>query len=198
MFGGRRRRDRYEDLDSLVRDMHADMVRVAYTYVGDDADDVIQNACIGLFRNWHTLQAMAEVGRQRSYAWTTVINAARKHRASAYQRHVRPHGDMERVGEIGYLPKALDEVRQDAEERLVRACRVIDGLTPACREVAVLALAGYEVKEISTMLGVSASTVRTQVSTARSRLEAAETAHLGTSSAVSDVQGASETGGGRS
>ena len=112
-----RRLDRDAAIHGLFRDEAPGLVRLGYCLVGDRdlAEDAVQEAFIGLYRNWNHVRDQAAV---RSYLRAAVINQCR----TAQRRLIRARALRERlsIGAVG-TPDG-DAVASDEALRVV-VCR---------------------------------------------------------------------------
>ena len=145
--------DRDEVVAHLYRTSRQRMLRLAYVLTRDSgvADDLVQDAFAALHRNWD------HVERPEPYLRRAVVNASHSH-----HRHLRvvreTPGAREETVET---PSPFDQELQEALERLPFDQR------------AVLALRYFEDLddiEISAVLGVRRSTVRTRAHRALAQL----------------------------
>ena len=152
---------RAEAVGDLYRRHAVGLVRMALLLVGDQpsAEDVVQEAFLGLYRNWPTLN---DHGRVTGYLRTAVVNGCRdvlRARKRAWLRPVRHDPPV-------WSAEAAAMATED--RRAVLAAMA--GLPRRQREVLVLRYyAGLADAEIASVLGVSRGTV---VSTASRALGA--------------------------
>jgi RNA polymerase sigma factor (sigma-70 family) len=158
----------YGDAESLFRAAHNELMRVAYSLLGNHADteDAAQDSFFKLVTAWDRVGGLTTPDEQRAYLFRIVINEA---------LHILryPHRRWERLGvdtdQDGASLEALDEqVQARADLRLL--WKAIGELPRMRRDVVALRAAGYEYREIAASLGVSISTVRSHVSNARKQL----------------------------
>jgi RNA polymerase sigma-70 factor, ECF subfamily len=170
--------DRYPDIESLIRDIHGELGRVAFRVLGHraDAEDAVQNGCIAMMRCWPKVAHLETARQQRAYLVRTVTNEALKILLrDKYRNHelLAVEGPEHGETEPGWLPEFPGGPGYAAREHLRYVWQAITGLPDGNREVVALYAAGYEYPEISEMLQVAVSTVRTHVSSARVRLRRA-------------------------
>lgn len=170
--------DRYLDIESLIRDIHGELGRVAFRVLGHraDAEDAVQNGCVAAMRYWPQVARLETARQQRAYLVTTVTNEALKMLLrDKYRKHelLTVEGTEPGGTEPGWLPEFPGGPGYAARERLRCVWQTISGLSDGNREVVALYAAGYQYQEISEMLQVAVSTVRSHVSSARVRLRRA-------------------------
>ena len=167
-------KDRYLDIESLVRAVHGELGRVAFRILGHhaDAEDAVQNACIKTMRSWPKVACLDTAAQQRAYLIKTVTNEALQIIRQSYRKRevCTVEGTEPGKTEPGWTPELPGDSGYDAKERLRRVWRDISELPAGNREVVVLFAGGYEYQEISEMLDVVVSTVRSHVNWGRKRL----------------------------
>lgn len=158
----------YRDIESLICAMGAEPFAVAYRLLGNraDAEDVTQSAWLKVFRCWARVALLA-AAKQRAYVVKTVSNEALQ---LLRQRRRRREVLTEENTEEGWTPEFPGGHRAAAAEHLHMVWQAISELPTVMKDVATLFAAGYEYKEIAEMLDRDTSTVRSHVSSARSRL----------------------------
>jgi RNA polymerase sigma factor (sigma-70 family) len=166
--------DPYGDIESLIRALHDELGRVAFRYLGhyDDAKEAVQEGCIKASRYWPKIAGFATAGRQRAYLVRIVINEALQIRRRAHRKRELLAADRPQPSETGpgWIPELPGGHGYDAKERLRCVWQGISQLPDGTREVVALYAAGYENKEISEMLVIADSTVRSHISLGRKRL----------------------------
>jgi len=140
--------------ESVVREYSSMVYRLAYAQVRSrsDADDIFQEVFLRYVRNTSVFQS-----EEHRKAWLirVTINCAKKHCSSLWRRRTVPFDDRYTFS----LPE---------ENGLDEALRK---LKPKYRAVIHLFYyEGYSIREISKILDVKESTVRTQLTRARGRL----------------------------
>lgn len=164
----------HQDIESLIRITHAELGRVAFRCLGNkaDAEDAVQSACIKVLRCWAKVAGFATAAQQRAYLVTAVTNEALQIRRRPYRRREVLAADDTDV-EPSWMPEFPGGDGEASTEFLRRVWQAIGGLPDENREVLLLFAAGYEYSEIAEMLDITASTVRSHVSSARKRLRRA-------------------------
>lgn len=153
------------DIDGLYASHRLSLVRLAHLLVDDvaTAEDVVQSAFFGLWRNQVSLRSPeAAVG----YLRKAVVNQSRS--ALRRRRTARLH-----------LTSAEPDMSEPAEASLVRAeehrevLALVDALPRRQREVLILRYwSGLTEAMIAETLGISRGTVKSQASRALARLHA--------------------------
>jgi RNA polymerase sigma-70 factor (ECF subfamily) len=148
----------------LVEEFHADMARLAYFICGGNrelAEDAVQSAWMIAWSRLSTLR-----DHQRIRAWLLSVTANEARQAMRKQRRVAVFGiefAEERVGAPGPYPSAIALDMADVLARLKPEERTLVGLRYA---------AGLDSAEIGTVLGMSASGVRSRLIRLLDRLRA--------------------------
>ncbi len=145
------------DVPGLYRTQWLPMVRLAVLLVGDTlvAEDVVQEAFLGLYRNQHRLH---EPRAAVAYVRASVVNLAR----SAVRRRVVARRQL-RAAPAEWAPGADDGVLLAEEHRQVLAA--LRTLPDRQREVLVLRYwSNVSEAEIAQLLGISPGTVKSTAS----------------------------------
>ena len=148
----------------LVEEFHADMARLAYFICGGNrelAEDAVQSAWTIAWSRLSTLR-----DHQRIRAWLLSVTANEARQAMRQQRRVAVFAiefAEERVGAPGPYPSAIALDMADVLTRLKPEERTLVGLRYA---------AGLDSAEIGTVLGMSASGVRSRLNRLLDRLRA--------------------------
>lgn len=149
-------------IDDIYRTHRMGMVRLAILLVDDQAsaEDVVQEAFAGLFRNWGGLRDnAAAIG----YLRTAVVNGSRSmlRRRRTARAYVPPHPGTERSAESLALLTAEHQAVVSA----------LGDLAPRQREVLVLRYyGGLSEAEIAEATGLSKGTVKSTASRAVAKL----------------------------
>ena len=149
-------------IDDIYRTHRMGMVRLAILLVDDQAsaEDVVQEAFAGLFRNWGGLRDnAAAIG----YLRTAVVNGSRSmlRRRRTARAYVPPHAGTERSAESLALLTAEHQAVVSA----------LGDLAPRQREVLVLRYyGGLSEAEIAEATGLSKGTVKSTASRAVAKL----------------------------
>lgn len=152
------------DLADLYAAHHLSMVRLARLLVDDvaTAEDVVQDAFLGLHRNQHSLR---DSGAAAGYIRRAVINQARS--TLRRRRTARAHL---KVAEPEVGPAADADLIVSEEHREV--LQALSRLPERQREVLVLRFwSDLSEAEIATAMGVSKGTVKSQASRAMKTLQ---------------------------
>ena len=154
--------DAPQTIDDIYRSHRMSMVRLAILLVDDiaSAEDVVQDAFTGLYRNWSGLRdTRAAIG----YLRTAVVNGSRSmlRRRRTARAYVPPHTADARSAESMAM--------MTAEHRAVAAA--LADLAPRQREILVLRYyGGLSEAEIAEATGLSAGTVKSTASRAVAKL----------------------------
>lgn len=135
--------------------------RVAFSVLRqrEDAEDVAQEAFAKAYRSFHQLR-----DRERFRAWLVRMTwrLALDRRRGDQRRTTR---EQAVVGDTATRP--LDQ------ERVVHVWAAIDALPEKLRLVVVLAgIEGHDMREVGTLLGIPAGTVKSRLFTARQQMKA--------------------------
>jgi RNA polymerase sigma factor (sigma-70 family) len=135
-----------------------------------DAEDALQGAYLKALKHWPTMARLAD---QQRHAWmVTTLSREFKQMWRAPYRN-RETGSYEDTGQPPGMPvgRAADDALV-ARDRYHQACRAIARLKGRQGEIMILhCIAGYEVSEISEMLGISPETVRVHLHDGRKCLQ---------------------------
>ncbi len=163
--------------DQLVVLHQRRVISTAWRLLGnqEDAFDVAQDVFLRLHRYLRSFRSDQDFG---GWLYRMVVNACHDSRRRRGQ-----HSSYEQERAKGTLaePRAQDDVHAAAELRDDEALinRALRTLSPKEREALVLRdLEGLETEEVARALGSSATTVRSQISTARAKLRAFREQHL--------------------
>jgi RNA polymerase sigma-70 factor (sigma-E family) len=147
----RRPQDAEAAVDALYQAQSLALIRLAYVMLGDRpaAEDVVQEAFIGLYRHWHHL---ADPSRALSYVRSSVLNGCR----SALRRRVA------RPAPITFQPAMVSaEASVLIGEERHEVMRAVRRLPARQREVLVLRFyLDLADDEIAHVMGIRPSTVR--------------------------------------
>ncbi len=151
-----------QTIDEIYRSHRMSMVRLAILLVDDiaSAEDVVQDAFAGLYRNWGQLRdTQAAIG----YLRTAVVNGSRSmlRRRRTARAYVPPHNAAARSAESMAM---LTTEHQSVITALAE-------LAPRQREILVLRYyGGLSEAEIAAATGLSAGTVKSTASRAVAKL----------------------------
>ncbi len=136
-----------------------------------DAEDALQRAYLKALEHWLTLAALAD---QQRFAWMATTLSREVLQIWRAPHRVR---ETESCDNADWQPgpptgTALDDALI-ARDRYRQVCRAVAGLKGRQSEILMLhCIAGYEIVEISEMLGISPETVRVHLHNGRKRLHA--------------------------
>jgi RNA polymerase sigma factor (sigma-70 family) len=118
------------EFDRFVASASPGLLRAAYLLTGDrgDAEDLLQNALLRVFRRWQTIS-----GPPTGYAFTVLVNLSRDHRRWLRRRpRTVAHHDFDAPADVDPVGRLLDraEVVQAARclpqaQQAVIACRFL-------------------------------------------------------------------------
>lgn len=155
------------DFEARLGDSSTLAFRVAYSVVRQrqDAEDVAQEAFARAYRNFASLR-----DRERFRAWLVRMTwrIALDHRRAAVRRLRREDA----VAALTTSVRADDDVL--ARERSRHLWAAIDALPARLRMAVVLSsIEGHDTKEVSSLLGIPAGTVKSRLFEARRKLQEA-------------------------
>jgi RNA polymerase sigma-70 factor (ECF subfamily) len=155
------------DFEARLGDSSTLAFRVAYSVVRQrqDAEDVAQEAFARAYRNFASLR-----DRERFRAWLVRMTwrIALDHRRAAVRRLRREDA----VAALATSVRADDDVL--ARERSRQLWAAIDALPARLRMAVVLSsIEGHDTKEVSSLLGIPAGTVKSRLFEARRKLQEA-------------------------
>lgn len=173
--GGLQGADEAEEFGEFFRVSYPATLRRAYRVSGgrtDLAQDAVQEAYIRALERWGTLRQLGGK-QQRAWLGRAVINILMDAWRSRSRAPVAAClADVDADPRVVVPPPDADQVVLVQWYRQVCAAAAAH-LTGRCREAFALHfLAGYEVGEVAAMLGISSTTVRVHLSTARRKLMA--------------------------
>lgn len=162
-----------ETYEALIARHHTQLYRVAYRMTGsaDDAEDLLQEALIEAYRDFHKFRPGTRFDRWVLRIMThTYIDSQRKRRVNAvWSLDSPPEGmDAEYLLADGSGDPAQVMEQEGLEEPVQRA---LDALSSEHRAVVVLSdVEGLSYDEIAAALGVPVGTVRSRLHRARERM----------------------------
>jgi len=167
-------------IESMVHLYGNKIYKLAYHMTGssDDAEDVVQEVFLKLFRNW------SQIGARRNLsAWIhrIVSNASLDLLRSRQARRRREvNADSERLEAVASGRRSdRPEARLDGTELNDRIALALDALSPQLAVALVLFdHEGLKAREIAGILNVAEATVRGYVSEARQRVKETLTPYL--------------------
>lgn len=155
------------DIETLMREYGNDVLRTAYSYVGDKyaAEDIFQETFIKAFRS---LDSFRDESSIKTWLIRITINAAKDYLKSAYNKKVVPM--MEFKEDALVSENDFEEVENKDRDAQVRD--TVMSLPEAYREV-VLCVYYHEmsVAQTAESLGIAEGTVKSRLSRARDMLK---------------------------
>jgi RNA polymerase sigma-70 factor (ECF subfamily) len=156
--------DRGERFEAIVERQSRFMFQVAYGLLRNrhDAEDVVQEAFLKLYRGEAWLRMVDERGFLARMVWRMALD----HLPNSAER-VSDATEMESMGGAGRSPE--QSVVDEDERALLR--RLIDGLPDELRQALVLSsVEEMTSREVAEVMGIPEGTVRTRVMRARAEL----------------------------
>lgn len=147
-----------EEFTAVALKYSDNIFRIAFNYCKNraDSDDIVQNVLIKYYNSGKTFESEEHI---RNWLIRVAINESKKLLISPFKKHTVP------IDELSDKP-VFDNQEQsdlfDAVMNLPKKYRIV---------VYMYYYEDYSVDEISKMLGANSSTIRTQLSRARSRLK---------------------------
>jgi RNA polymerase sigma-70 factor (sigma-E family) len=139
------------------------LVRLGYVMLGDRgaAEDVVQDAFLGLYRNWERLDEPASA---LTYLRSSVLNGCRSAVRAQARRDRR---DRAAAGRDGGTPFDSAEAAVVLSEEHREVLAAVRGLAPRQREALTLRYyLGLSTDEAARVMGISAGTVKSALSRA--------------------------------
>ena len=178
--------DDYEAFEELVRRYKKKAYRLAWSLVKEEAEaqDVVQEAFLNIYRKLHTFSGDAQLG---SWIYRVVVNAAlmrlRKRDRRSEIGLEDAAGEVEdREGTFAGRPQwqiHADEAAENVELR-EQILAAVDELDPKYQAAFVLReVEGLSLREIAEVLNLSEGAVKTRLHRARLHLRAALEPYLG-------------------
>ena len=126
----------------------------------EDAEDLIQEAYLRL----HVYRQSKQVDQQDAFVMRTLLNLSVDHNRREH-RDLYVTQSLEELTLMDLKPSPDEELIH--KERLYRAMRTLDGLTPRTREVFLMhRLEGYGCSQIAHTFGISVSAVEKHIARA--------------------------------
>lgn len=153
-----------EAFSRLVDRHRRDALRLAYTIAGDDAEDVVQEACVKAYRH---LDGFREGATFRTWLLAIVANEARNGRRGAGRRQALA---LRAAGRAPGVPDSPEDVAV-AHERRRQLLDAVSTLSTRDREVVALRyFLGLTEAETAEVLDCPTGTVKSRLSRALTRL----------------------------
>ncbi len=157
-----------EAMGKLFRLYYKEVYKILYSILRDDPEieDLVQDSFVQLIRSVHSFEFRSSFS---SWLYRVVANVAYMHLRSKKREPVKEPVPEE-------LSDTNTSITKDAEHAIFReqALEILERLSPKKSEVFILyEFAGYELKEIAQMLGISLSNVKSRLHFARKEFYAA-------------------------
>ncbi|NFV78836.1 RNA polymerase sigma factor [Magnetospirillum aberrantis] len=149
-----------DDLDSLFRQYHAELQRLAFRRVGDHdvAADVVQDAFLryaGMACGERPVQA---IENPRFFLWRIVVNLVADFGRGKVRRGI--HDSIDAMADTLADGRPTPEQVAESRQRLARLRQALEELPPQCRAALLLnRLEGLTHAEVGRRLGISSSMV---------------------------------------
>ncbi len=148
--------------DEFFNDVYADAVLyVSMRASAGDVGDIVGKAFKAVFEHWGTIQ------KPRAYLYVTLRNGVFE-RHEEMNREARLRRDCVASRPPQTYPDPADLV--ESKEQFQEVLNALQQLPERMREIALLTLDNYKPREIADQLGITRSTVTTQLTEANRRL----------------------------
>lgn len=152
-----------------IRELY--LISMGYLNNGSDADDVVQEAFIYLWNNRHTLKPNSNI---RAYLRKIVKNASLNsiRNRKIKEKHKNIFFETRSQHDTTVLNQKEHEEQSNAFESKLKLVRTrLEQLPKGCKKAFIMSVIdGLTYKEVSSDLGVSVNTVKTQVRIAYRRI----------------------------
>jgi RNA polymerase sigma-70 factor, ECF subfamily len=156
--------------EQLVGEYQRSVLNMAYRYTGDrlEAEDITQEVFAIV---WKCIKNFRQESKFSTWLYRIVVNQCLQHKRN---KHNKNCVSFDEITEAGKSPKMLKEMENDFEHNQKKEIieKAIDGL-PERQKIALI-LSKFEnksYKEISSIIGVSLSSVESLIFRARENLE---------------------------
>lgn len=153
--------ERHGRFDEYVRDQRGRLVAIASVYAGSDADDLLQEIMLQI---WKSLGSFQENSSIKTWGYRIAINTSLQWRRSAgrKRKHLPPENvDVNLIGRPG--------PDMDTAKLLDQFLTTLAGTDKA---VLVMHLDGLQVSEMASVLGVGEGAVRVRLHRIKTKLTA--------------------------
>ena len=151
---------REQRFQSIVEENHRRIGRIARVYAGGDAEDLVQEI---LMQVWRSLPNYDQQAKLSTWAYRVALNTAISWRRSATRDKRRPPANQLTTDSLtteAVFPNEVDLLG-----------RFLDSLSEIDRAVLLMYLDDLTNDEIAESIGVSGGAIRTRISRIRDRLE---------------------------
>ncbi|MFC4656543.1 RNA polymerase sigma factor [Rheinheimera marina] len=143
---------------------------ISRTLLGYEADyslrqDLMQELYLALY---HSAERLAAAENQRAYLFRVMHNVAVDHIARASRQRWQPLEEQELPEE---LTAACPSEQKSAEQQSSLLLQAVQQLSPAHRQVVLLAMEDTDPQQIADILGLSHGAVRVRLSRAKAELQ---------------------------
>lgn len=148
-----------------IEDCRGRLTRVAFRLVGEDAEDVVQDAFL---RAWLARDSFKADSRLYTWLYRIVINTAKNHLVKARRSRTVPMPEGE-----DFRGDDCPESETMSTEFVARYLKGLEGIEPGLREILVKReLEGKKYDQIAADLGVPVGTVRSRLHRGRKQMQA--------------------------
>ena len=152
---------REQRFKSIIDENHARFGRIARVYAGSDAEDLVQEV---LLQIWRSLPEYDSKSKLATWAYRIALNTA-----ISWRRRITREKRQPPENRLG--PETLTSSPDSSNETELLA-RFLDSLSEIDRAVLVMYLDDLTNQEIAEAMGVSDGAIRTRISRIRYQLEA--------------------------
>lgn len=154
-------------IENLMTEYGTELTSLAFSYVKDyaQAKDIVQNVFINCYQNLYKFKGESLI---KTWLYRMTINQCKDYLKSSYFRRIFSFAKLEKEEQTEINPEA-NLLNKDRDTRVKK---IVLSLTPKYKEIIFLYYyKDFSVEEISTILKVSANTVKTRLARGRGRLK---------------------------
>ncbi|MED3554318.1 sigma-70 family RNA polymerase sigma factor [Cytobacillus praedii] len=154
-------------IEDLMTEYGTELTSLAFSYVKDyaQAKDIVQNVFISCYQNLHKFKGESSV---KTWLYRITINQCKDYLKSSYFSRIFSFAKLEKEEQQELNPEA-NLLNKDRDTQVKK---IVLSLSPKYKEIIFLYYyKDFSVEEISTILKVSANTVKTRLARGRGRLK---------------------------